>query len=397
MGIPEGHTTPHEVLGQVGRCGVRTVGRRRHAVGVERDRVEHAGNGAQPPADLVEAVEQRLLVLLQVAVVGEWQRLERGQQPGEVADRAPRLAPRQLGDVGVLLLRQHRRARRVGVGQADEAELLGRPHHDLLADAAQVQRDHREVEQDLGHEIAVADGVERVGERGGEPQALGVGDRVDGEAGAGERPRTERRHVEPTMGVDEAIEIAAERPEVGQQVVAQQHRLGLLQMGVAGQVGVAGLVGPSDQHVLEGNHPLGDRRHRVLAEQAERRGHLVVAAPARVEAGAGVAGQLGDPPLDRGVDVLVGLDVGELARGQFGLGGVERRLDRSHLRSAEDAGHAQPGHVGPAAADVEAGEALVEGQAERVLPQLGGGPFGESAVPQGLCGVLVLVRHRSSN
>ena len=60
---------------------------------------------ARRQGDLVERVEQRLLVLLQVAVVGQGQALERGQQPGQVADEAARLAPGQLGDVGVLLLR----------------------------------------------------------------------------------------------------------------------------------------------------------------------------------------------------------------------------------------------------------------------------------------------------
>ena len=53
----------------------------------------------------VDGVEDRLLVLLQVAVVGEREALERGQQTGEVADKATGLAAGELGDVGVLLLR----------------------------------------------------------------------------------------------------------------------------------------------------------------------------------------------------------------------------------------------------------------------------------------------------
>ena len=43
-------------------------------------------------------------------------------------------------------------------------------------------------------------------------------------------------------------------------------------------------------------------------------GDLVVAAPARVQLGAGGTGQLGDPALDRGVDVLVGRLEHERAR-----------------------------------------------------------------------------------
>ena len=45
--------------------------------------------------------------------------------------------------------------------------------------------------------------------------------------------------------------------------------------------------------------------------QAQVGGHLVVAAPAGVQLGPDVAGELGDPPLDGGVDVLVAGREGE--------------------------------------------------------------------------------------
>ena len=106
--------------------------------GVELGRREQPGDRAEREPALVERVEQRLLVLLQVAVVREREALQRGEEAGEVADQPPGLAPRQLGDVGVLLLRQHRRAGAVRVGEAQEAELLARPQHDLLAEARQV-------------------------------------------------------------------------------------------------------------------------------------------------------------------------------------------------------------------------------------------------------------------
>ena len=91
------------------------------ALDVEARRRQQAGSAASASADLVDRVEQRLLVLLQVAVVGEREALQRGEQPGEVADEAARLAPGQLGDVGVLLLRQHRGAGGVGVVEAERS------------------------------------------------------------------------------------------------------------------------------------------------------------------------------------------------------------------------------------------------------------------------------------
>ena len=73
------------------------------------------GERRQQHLEGVDGVEDRLLVLLEVAVVGQRQRLERGQQPGQVADQPAGLAARQLGDVGVLLLRHDARPGRPGV------------------------------------------------------------------------------------------------------------------------------------------------------------------------------------------------------------------------------------------------------------------------------------------
>ena len=137
---------------------------------VERGRRDHPGERAEGQPHLLDGVEERLLVLLQVAVVGQRQALQRGEEAREVADEAAGLAPGQLGDVGVLLLRQHRGAGGEGVVEAGEAELLARPQHPLLAQARQVHAEQAEVEQRLGDEVAVADGVEGVLEHGGEAQ-----------------------------------------------------------------------------------------------------------------------------------------------------------------------------------------------------------------------------------
>ena len=131
-----------------------------------------------------------LLVLLQVAVVGERQALERGQQRREVADQPPGLAAGQLGDVGVLLLRHDRGAGRPGVVERRPAELPRGPQADLLAEAGQVHADHRGDEEELGDEVAVADRVDGVGDRRVEAQ-LG-GDRVRVQRRGPSRPARRR-------------------------------------------------------------------------------------------------------------------------------------------------------------------------------------------------------------
>ena len=111
--------------------------------------------------------EHRRLVLLQVAVVGERQPLDRREQAGEPADRRAGLAARELGDVGVQLLRHHRRPGRRVLGQAREAELGRRPEHELLADPREVREQHRCRVEVVEREVAVGDGVDRVAHRVG--------------------------------------------------------------------------------------------------------------------------------------------------------------------------------------------------------------------------------------
>ena len=106
-----------------------------------------------------------------------------------MADEAAGFAPGQLRDVRVLLLGQHGAAGGVRVAQPAEAELFARPQHDLLADARQVHPEQGQIEQRLGHEVAVGDRVEGVLEASGEPQLGGHAVRVEFEGRAGQSSR----------------------------------------------------------------------------------------------------------------------------------------------------------------------------------------------------------------
>ncbi len=156
-----------------------------------------------------------------------------------------------------------------------------------------------QVEEGLGHEVAVGHGVEGVLEPAGEPEVLGHTVRVEGQGRAGQGPGPEGRDVEPVDGGHQPVDVPGQGPPVGQQVMGQQDRLGPLQVGVAGQVGTVGLLGPGQQDLLE-PHDLGGQRGQLpLGVEPEVGGDLVVAAPARVQLGADVAGDLGDPALHR--------------------------------------------------------------------------------------------------
>ena len=71
MRVTEEHATLDEVLGEVGGRRRGHVRRRLHALRYERSRTQQPRERGQRQSGSVERVEERLLVLLEVAVVGE--------------------------------------------------------------------------------------------------------------------------------------------------------------------------------------------------------------------------------------------------------------------------------------------------------------------------------------
>ena len=122
----------------------------------------------------------------------------------KAAGDAPDLGAHQLGRIGVALLRHDRGAGGELVGEAHEAELRRHPQHDLLGEAREVHGRDRRRGQRLQHEVAVGDGVERVGRRPVEAERLGGHVPVDGKRGAGQRGGAQRALVEPRAGIGEA-------------------------------------------------------------------------------------------------------------------------------------------------------------------------------------------------
>ena len=120
--------------------------------------------------------------------------------------------------------------------------------------------------------------------------------------------------------------------------------------------------------------PLATSVTARLVNKPEVGGHLVVAAAPGVEPGAGLAGQLGDPALDGGVDVLVaGLeDEGPLGQLLLDLG--ERAEQDTGLLGDIEPAAAEATDMGPAAGDVVGGEPAVErealGEGEELLGRL---------------------------
>ncbi len=184
--------------------------------------------------------------------------------------------------------------------------------------------EERDVEECLGHEVAVGHRVERVLEAPVETQFRRDEVGVERQRRAGQGARAERRRVEPVHRGEQAVDVAGQRPAVGQEVVGQEHGLGPLHVGVTGEVDVGGVDGALGQRVLERHDLEGHADQGAAAPQAQRGGHLVVAAPPGVQLGAHVADQLGHAPLNRSVDVLVARGEGEHAAVELLFDHVER-------------------------------------------------------------------------
>ena len=82
----------------------------------------------------------------------------------------------------------------------------------------------------------------------------------------------------------------------------------------------------------------------------------------------GVAGDLGDPALDRGMDVLVVGGEGERPRDQLALHPVERGEQLGHLGLVEQAAATQSADMGTGPGQVVEGQLPVDVQARRVRP-----------------------------
>ena len=86
------HALPDQPFGHVGGQRATRPGRARAAAACRGQRREQPGHRGQHEMQRVDGVENRLLVLLQIPVVGQRQPLEGREQPGEVADAPARLA-----------------------------------------------------------------------------------------------------------------------------------------------------------------------------------------------------------------------------------------------------------------------------------------------------------------
>ncbi len=360
MRVAEGDALLREVVRDV--RGEREVGDSGapHAFAVERHRGQHAGRHAEADEERVDRVEQRLLVLLVVLVVGERLSLEHGQRLHEVADDPRALSARQFGNVRVLLLRHDAGPRRVTVVEAQEAELGGRPEDDLLGKPRQVHHRERRGGVDIHDEVAVRDGVQRVLGHAVEAEGARDGGAVDEVGDACECARSERQDVGAGAGLGESLSVARQHRFVGLEVMGEEDGLRPLKVGVAGHRCSRLALREVEERRAECAQGLDDRVARGSCMQSRVRRDLVVPRSGGVQAPAGVAHPLGEGGLDVEVDVLAVEPEREGAGIDLGPDRLEASDHHIAVVGGDDALRCQHPGMRDRALDVLAVEAAVE-------------------------------------
>ena len=207
--------------------------------------------------------------------------------------------------------------------------------------------------QVVGQGVPSGDAVEAVGARPREPELRGGQRTIDREPDARQRPGAQRRLRQGLCAdLPEPALIADEHLDVGQQVMGQSHRLGALKVCVAGQERVEmpfGLV-HDDARQISDRPPLGV--DGITQIQQDVGGHLIVTAATGVQPPPGIPDQLGEAPLDGGVDVLVGRLDGERSVPELRLDPVEPLGDRPTVSLRDHTGLHQHAGVRARAGDV---------------------------------------------
>ena len=172
-----------------------------------------------------------------------------------------------------------------------------------------------------------------------EVELTGGGLAVERVAGAGQRTRPERADVRPPPSVGQAVPIALDHLDVGQEVMGEQDRLGRLDVGRPRQDRLALALGQLDERPLEDEGGSVQAVDRPARPEPQVRRDLVVARPAGVE----LARDRSDPRRQCGLEVHV-----DVLEGRIPVDAAGGDILRQRGEAADELVHLVPGQqAGP--------------------------------------------------
>ncbi len=214
------------------------------------------------------------------------------------------------------------------------------------------------------------------------PSSAAVASGSSGSDEPASAPAPERRVRRAGVPVAQPLDVAGEGVGVLGQLVAERHRLGVLQVGEAGGGGVDVALGLVDERLLQIGQ--GEDHAAGLGAQVEPEvgRHLVVAAAPGAELAAERAEPLDQAALQRGVHVLVGRRRREVPAGDVALEPVEGLHHLRELVVVQQPGPVQDAGVGPRRGQVVRRQPPVEVHRQGQRGQRVGRPALEPATPQ---------------
>ena len=283
MCVAECHTLSDEIVREIGgHHGAADGGA--HRGEIEAQGAERSGDRGQQQRHAVDGVEERPLVVLKILVVAAGKAFDGGDHRHEIAEHAGTGAARELQCVRVPLLRHHRRTGGEGVAIAHETELARSKQDEILGESREMRTEHGEREEQVGNEVAIADGVDAVLGDLTKAEVRREYTSRDGERRAGDRARSEWKHRGRMRRGANTGTIAFQRPEVREHPVGAAHGLRALHVCVGGQHALFEACRLGEHGTLQRHDMCVERRARIHGPQARRCGDLIVAAPAGVQA-----------------------------------------------------------------------------------------------------------------
>ena len=162
MRVPEGQAFFDQIVSEVSGEQKWIAGCRPADRTVDLHRRDHFRIHGQRHFQSVNGVEQPLFVLLQVAVIGHGQSLQRGEQADQITNEAAAFAPGEFGHIRVFLLRHQAATGRVRIIQRDERKFCAGPENDVFGKARQMHATQGDDKKQLRHEITIADSIHAV-------------------------------------------------------------------------------------------------------------------------------------------------------------------------------------------------------------------------------------------
>ncbi len=240
-------------------------------------------------------------------MVGERHPVDRCDRSGVRPDRPRARSADEFERIGIAFLRHEARPGRGGVVEPNVAERGRCPDDELFARArGGDRRAHHRVEQ-IEHDVAVADRVERVARRGGETEHTRCGVAIERKRRSGQRGAAERAEAR-RVGHDGDEAFRRAREALRQRVEPQREQDGLRRLPVR-RGGEQCLPLERDDGAIFAQcgdvqgEPCTVRRH-VARIELERRRDLVVAAAPGVQPFPGFSGELAHARVDRAVHVF---------------------------------------------------------------------------------------------